>query len=49
MRAERGNHFDPVLLDAFIENYDEFIAIANLHRDPSLSNETRNTSSGLST
>lgn len=49
MRAGRGNHFDPVLLDAFIENYDEFIAIANLHRDPSLSNETRNTSSGLST
>jgi putative two-component system response regulator len=28
MAAERGKHFDPDLLDAFIEGYDEFCAIA---------------------
>ena len=33
MLAGRGHHFDPVLLDAFISNYEEFVAIATIHRD----------------
>ena len=33
MVAGRGKHFDPVLLDAFLSHFDEFVAIANLHRE----------------
>jgi putative two-component system response regulator len=33
MAAERGRHFDPDLLDAFLECFDDFCAIARLHPD----------------
>ncbi len=33
MTAGRGNHFDPVLLDAFLAHYDEFVAIATHYRE----------------
>jgi putative two-component system response regulator len=33
MAAERGQHFDPDMLDAFLEGYDEFCAIASRHPD----------------
>ncbi len=33
MLAGRGHHFDPILIDAFIAHYEEFIEIATLHRD----------------
>ena len=33
MVAERGQHFDPDLLDAFVAGFDEFCAIARLHPD----------------
>lgn len=36
MTAGRGNHFDPVLLDAFLAHYDEFVEIATLHKEGSL-------------
>lgn len=31
--AGRGFHFDPLILDAFISNYEIFTGIANLHKD----------------
>jgi putative two-component system response regulator len=33
MSAERGRHFDPELIDAFIEGFEDFCAIAKLHPD----------------
>ncbi len=33
MSAERGRHFDPDLIDAFLECYEDFCAIAALHPD----------------
>ena len=33
MMAERGKHFDPDLLDAFVAGFEEFCAIARLHPD----------------
>jgi putative two-component system response regulator len=33
MAAQRGEHFDPDMLDTFIEHYAEFCAIAQQHRD----------------
>jgi putative two-component system response regulator len=33
MAAERGEHFDPDLLDAFLSGFDEFCAIARQHPD----------------
>ena len=38
MSAGRGKHFDPVLLDAFLANYDAFTAIATQHSDASAAN-----------
>lgn len=31
--AERGRHFDPTLVDLFIEHFDEFVAIRERHPD----------------
>ncbi|MEQ8231950.1 MAG: response regulator [Gammaproteobacteria bacterium] len=31
--AERGRHFDPDVVDAFLAEFDDFCAIANRHRD----------------
>ena len=31
--AGRGYHFDPFIADAFIENYDQFVQIAEHHKD----------------
>jgi putative two-component system response regulator len=31
--AGRGNHFDPVLVDAFLANYERFVGIAEQHKD----------------
>ncbi len=31
MRLERGKHFDPGMLDIFLENVDKFVAIQNRH------------------
>lgn len=36
IRAERGRHFDPVLVDLFIEHFDEFVAIRQKHPDDEL-------------
>ena len=33
MAAQRGRHFDPDLLDLFVDGFDEFCAIARLHPD----------------
>lgn len=33
MAAGKGNHFDPVIADAFLENFDAFTQIADLHKD----------------
>ena len=33
MRAERGRHFDPVVLDAFFESLDEVVPIMKRHTD----------------
>lgn len=33
MTAERGQHFDPDLLDSFIAGFDAFCDIARLHPD----------------
>ena len=30
----RGKHFDPDVTDAFIAGFDDFVAIAELHREP---------------
>ena len=30
--AESGKHFDPDLVSAFLEGFDEFVAIAEKHR-----------------
>lgn len=32
-REERGEHFDPQLVDLFMEHLDEFLAVRNLYRD----------------
>jgi len=32
--AERGRHFDPDVVDAFLERFDEFKSIAERYRDP---------------
>ena len=32
--AERGRHFDPDVVEVFIENFAEFVAVAERHRDP---------------
>jgi len=32
--AGRGNHFDPDMVDAFLEGFDDFVAIARQHSDP---------------
>lgn len=29
----RGKHFDPELVEAFLENYDKFVQIAIEHKD----------------
>jgi len=34
MRAERGHHFDPGLLDPFLSSPDELHAIRAAHPDP---------------
>ena len=34
--AERGKHFDPELVDAFLEGFDDFVAIAKQHLDAAL-------------
>ena len=34
--AERGKHFDPDLVDAFLEGFDDFVAIAKQHLDAAL-------------
>jgi putative two-component system response regulator len=31
--AQRGRHFDPDIVDAFLATFDEFLAIADRHRD----------------
>jgi putative two-component system response regulator len=31
--AGRGSHFDPILADAFLANYEEFVGIAEQHKD----------------
>jgi putative two-component system response regulator len=31
----RGSHFDPVMVDAFLDSYDRFVVIAQRHRDGS--------------
>ncbi len=31
--ADRGRHFDPDVVDAFVAGFDEFVAIAERHRD----------------
>jgi putative two-component system response regulator len=33
MAGERGRHFDPDLLDAFLDGFDEFCEIARRHPD----------------
>ena len=33
MRAERGRHFDPVVLDAFFDSLDEVVPIMKRHTD----------------
>lgn len=33
MREGKGQHFDPVMLDVFLENSDTFLAIANKYKD----------------
>jgi putative two-component system response regulator len=33
MAAQRGRHFDPDLLDAFVAGFDDFCAIARSHPD----------------
>ena len=40
MLAQRGKHFDPDLLDGFIEGFDEFCAIARRHPDEDTAAET---------
>jgi len=32
--ADRGRHFDPDIVDAFLAHFDEFVRIAQNHRDP---------------
>jgi putative two-component system response regulator len=32
--AARGQHFDPDVVDAFLARFDDFIAIAERHREP---------------
>ena len=34
MAAGRGQHFDPDVLDAFLDGFDAFVAIATQHADP---------------
>ncbi len=33
--SERGKHFDPVIVDAFLECYDQFLKVGNLGSQPS--------------
>jgi putative two-component system response regulator len=33
LTAGRGKHFDPDIADVFLENFDDFVAIAESHRD----------------
>lgn len=40
LRAERGKHFDPVLIDIFFEHLDEFLEIREQFRDKNNSSET---------
>lgn len=42
LRRERGHHFDPALVDAFLDNLDHFLAVRDQNADPvdSLANIT---------
>lgn len=33
LKEERGKHFDPKLIDSFIEHFDEFIAVKDAYKD----------------
>jgi response regulator RpfG family c-di-GMP phosphodiesterase len=36
LRAERGRHFDPELLDLFLDGLDELLFIRSAHPDPGI-------------
>jgi putative two-component system response regulator len=40
MRSERGKHFDPRLVDFFLENMEEVVAIRDREFSPIFSSET---------